>query len=160
MDAKENRGTQVLGTLKEIELLIAELYRRFAAAFAEDLELWESLSREEEGHAALAEGLRVVLEGQDVAPDALDKIHLAALETYKKGIEYQLGRLDRGEIVRRNALFIARDLEKTLVERMYYDLIKGAGTGAAEAAIRIQAETESHFGKLEAYIASLAGGPR
>jgi hypothetical protein len=159
MDAKEDRTAQVLGTLREIELLVGELYRRFASAFAMDRELWEGLSREEEGHAALAEALRTMLASSGGAPAALDKVHLAALETYKKGIEYQLARLRRGEIVRRSALFIARDLEKTLVERMYYDLVKGAGTDAAEVASRIQSETESHLGRLEARIASLPGAP-
>jgi|WetSurMetagenome_2_1015567.scaffolds.fasta_scaffold351948_2 hypothetical protein len=159
LDDKPSGSAQVLDALREIELLVAELYRRFARAFAEDRDLWEGLSREEEGHAALAEALKA-MGSEAETPAALGKIHLAALETYKKGLEYQLGRLGRGEIARRNALFIARDLEKTLVERMYYDLVKGGGQDAGDIAARIQAETESHFGKLEAYIASLPGGPR
>jgi hypothetical protein len=156
MNERANKTAEVLDRLREIELLVAELYRRFARAFIEDRELWQGLSRDEEGHAALAERLKgMALE--DEGPAALGRVHLAALETYKKGLEYQIGRLDRGEIARRNALFIARDLEKTLVERTYYDFVEGGGPDAGTLAARIKSEPESHLGKLERYIAEVAG---
>lgn len=157
MEEKPNAACRILDALREIEFLIADLYGRFALSFAEDRELWEGLKREEEGHAALADSLKGLLREADV-PAALGKVHLAALETYKKGLDYQIGRLGRGELGRKNALFIARDLERTLVERMYYDLLRGGDADSESVKERIRSETESHFGRLEEYIAGVAGG--
>jgi hypothetical protein len=159
VEEKRNKACQILDALREIELLVAELYRRFARLFSEDRELWEGLSREEEGHAALAAELKSMM-GTDVVSASLSKVHLAALDTYKKGLEYQLGRLERGEIGRKNALFIARDLEKTLVERMYYDLLRNDDPDSRTIRARIQSETGTHLDKLEKYIGKVTADLR
>ena len=147
-----NPALQVLALLGEIELLVADLYRGFAGAFPEDRALWEAMAAEEEVHAALVESLRRFA-GPEAMPFASGKINLASLGTYKKGLEYHMGRLRQGGLNRRSALFIARDLEKTLVERAFYEFVESDDPEIRAIRGRIEGETEGHLGRLEEHIA-------
>lgn len=155
-DERTVLAEQVLDALREIELLVADLYRRFARFFSKDRELWESLSRDEEGHAAAAAELKGLVAGAE-APKTAGRTNIAALSTYKKGLEYHVHRLERGEINRTKALFTARDIERTLVERAFYDLVQSDQPGFKAGQARVSGETKSHLEKLEEYIASLGG---
>jgi hypothetical protein len=155
-DDRHALAAQALDALREIELLVAELYRRFAKYFPKDRALWEALGQDEEGHAAAAAELKGLL-GDAPAPTTAGRINLAALSTYRKGLEDHFHRLERGEINRTKALFTARDIEKTLVERSFYDLIQSDHFGFKEGQARVVGETRSHLGKLEEYIEKVAG---
>ena len=155
IDEKAMAG-QVLDVLRGIELLVAELYRRFARYFPKDRQLWEGLCADEEGHAAAAAELKTLLP-RDRAPSIHGRTNLAALETYKKGLEYHFHRLERGEINRTKALFTARDIEKTLVEKAFYELVRSDSQDYRAGQARIDGETRSHLERLESYIASVGG---
>jgi hypothetical protein len=77
------------------------------------------------------------------------------LATFRKGIEDNINRLLRGEIGRRNAFFIARDHEKTLIEHSFYNAIKSENKDYLQIQKRIEIETQNHFQKLENYIQTL-----
>ncbi len=145
---------QILDSLQSIELVVAELYRRFAVSFAEDRVIWEDLSQDEEGHATMVSELKSVLL-KNGSPLEVERTNLAALGTYRKGIEDQIDRLRRGELGRQKALFIARDFERTLVERRFYDLIRSANPEYRTIQEKIRKETELHLQKLENYIRTL-----
>jgi hypothetical protein len=89
------------------------------------------------------------------SPFELGRISLVAISTFCQGIEGQLNRLDRGEVRRQNAFFIARDFEKTLVERRFYDSIQSEKPEYKEIQDRIRRETEAHLQKLDNYIKTL-----
>lgn len=148
------KAAGVLEALGGLELLVAELYAGFAEAFPEDAALWRDLVRDERDHAAAAAALRDMVGrcGGRVDPS---KANLAVLATYRKGLEDQAARLRKGGIARKAALFIARDLERTLIERRFYDVV--ACDDAAFGSVRdgIQDATGTHFGKLESYIEKL-----
>lgn len=147
---------EILSLMREIELAVADLYRRFAASFPQDRAFWEDLVRDEEGHAETVTALRLHLEKSEV-PVAAGRVNLATLGTYRKGLEYQIGRLKKGELNRKSALFIARDLEKTLVERAFYAAVKSDDPEYRALRERIESETEAHLRKLEDHIAKHAG---
>jgi rubrerythrin len=153
----ENRAVvgEILRLMREIELAVADLYRRFAAAFPQDRALWEDLSRDEDGHAETVSALRGLI-GRSELPAAAGRVNLATIGTYLKGLEDHAGRLRRGEINRRSALFIALDLEKTLIERAFYATIKCDDPAYRALQDRIERETGSHLRKLEDHIAKRA----
>lgn len=159
MDDRRSQTASVLDSLRDIELLIADLYRGFAGTFEEDRALWEALSREEEEHARLVAGFEET-HGDASVSESLRGIHLAALGTYRKGLEYQTGRLKKGEITRTSALSIARDLERTLVERLSHEIFPGGGPESGSIAGRLREETRSHLARLEAYMAGIVGASR
>ncbi len=154
MDDMYARAEQVLDFLRDIELVVAELYRRFSRSFAQDRVIWEDLSQDEEGHAAMVTELKNTLL-KNGSPFEVGKINLAALGTYRQGIEDHLGRLQRGEVGRQNALFIARDFERTLIEHRFYEAIRSDNPEYRSIQAKIRKETELHLQKLENYIRTL-----
>jgi hypothetical protein len=145
---------QILDLLREVELLVAELYRRFAQAFPLDRAIWEDLGRDEESHAGMVAELKAILFKNNF-PAGFGKVNLAILGTYRKGLQDHIIRIQNGELGRQNALFIARDLEKTLVERAFYESVKSDDPEYRALQSRIQRETGTHLRRLEEYISRI-----
>lgn len=154
MDDMYSRARQVLDGLREIELIVAELYRHFSHAFPSDRVFWQTLAGDEESHAAMVSDLKTTLM-QNGWSFEVGKVSLAALNTFRLGIIGQIDRLRKGELGRRNALFVARDFERTLIENGYYELIRSDNKDYKEIQDRIRKETEVHLQKLENYILTL-----
>lgn len=146
-----SRAGQILDGLREIELLVAELYKHFSLSFPLDRTFWQDLSQDEENHAVLVTELKEALL-KNGHPFEVGKINLAILETYRQGLVGQMSRLKRGAIARGSAFFIARDFEKTLVEHRFYDAVRSENRDYKAIQARIQRETEIHLQKLENYI--------
>jgi len=89
------------------------------------------------------------------APFEVARLNSAILVTFRQGIEQQSMRLQRGEISRRTALFIARDLEKSLVEGSFFDAIRSEKPGFCMVQEKIRRETEGHLERLQNYILTL-----
>ncbi len=154
MDDMYWKAGQILDLLQDIELTVAALYRRFSHIFAQDRVFWENLSQDEESHAVMVQELRSTLL-KNGSPFELGKISFTTLSTYRQGIQRQLDRLERGELHRQNAFFIARDFEKTLIEHRFYESIRSENPGYRAIQEKIRVETESHLQKLENYIKTL-----
>jgi hypothetical protein len=154
MEDMYQKAGRILDMLRQVELVLAELYRRFSRSFVQDRVFWEDLSRDEESHAAIAEELKTALL-KNGFPFELGKASLVALNAHRQGVESQLNRLEKGEIQRQNAFYIARDFERTLIERSFYDLIRSEKPGYKELQARIRRETEIHLQKLENTIKTL-----
>ncbi len=149
-----SQASQILDVLREIELAVAELYRRFSLFFPHDRVFWQDLSKDEGNHAAMVTELKTTLL-KNGAHFEVGKINLLVLTTFRKRIEGNISRLQRGEIGRRTALFIARDHEKTLIEHSFYSAIRSENKDYQQIQKRIESETENHFQKLENYIQTL-----
>jgi hypothetical protein len=154
MDDMFRRAGEILDGLREIELIVADLYLRFAAAFAADRIFWHDLALDEQKHAELASELKAALL-RNGAPFEVGKLNAPALATFRQGVGQQMIRLGRGEISRRSALFIARDLERTLVEHCFYQAIRSENPDYITSRGQIEQETEAHLQKLENYILTL-----
>lgn len=148
------KAGQILDLLQEIELTVAALYKRFSLIFAQDRVFWEDLSREEEAHAVMVREMRSALL-KNGSPFELGKVNFTALGTYRQGVQRQLERLERGELHRQNAFFVARDFEKTLIEHRFYETIRSENPEYKAVQEKIRVETESHLQKLENYIRTL-----
>ena len=149
-----SQASQILDVLREIELMAAELYRRFSLSFPHDRVFWQDLSKDEENHADMVTELKNTLL-KNGAPFEVGNINLFALAAYRKGIEGYLERLQKGQLGRRNAFFIARDFEKTMIEHGFYSTIRSENKDYQVIQSNIQKETESHLQKLENYIQTI-----
>ena len=154
MDDMYTRARQVLDGLREVELIVAELYRLFSRSFPSDRVFWENLAGEEEDHAAMVSELKTILLRNGWSFE-VGKISLPAMNTFRLGIIGQIDRLRKGGLGRRNAFLIARDFERTLIENRYYDLIRSDNKDYQAIQDKIRKETEAHLQELENYILTL-----
>ncbi len=141
----------ILDILEEMENFLSKYYGLCALTFPEDRDLWEDISQDETIHAQFVVNMRKILMNN---PDVFEmgKTNLAVMKTYRKGIEDQFLRLKEGKILRRNSFFIARDLENSLMEHRFYEVLKGGNPEYQKMKNLIIEETENHYQKIDAYI--------
>jgi hypothetical protein len=105
----------IANALAENERGLAALYESFAAAFPIDRDLWAGLAREEEEHASW---IRRAVDG--LPPEARRRpmltVRLPAVTTMIRYVSSLVGRCRRGELTRRTAIALGRDLENSLLE--------------------------------------------
>jgi len=154
MDDMYAKARLVLDGLREIELIVAELYRHFSHSFPSDRIFWETMAGDEANHAAWIDDLKTALFRNGWSFE-VGKISLASLNTFRLGIVRQIDRLRKGEMGRRNAFFIARDFERTLIENRYFELIRSDNKDYQAVQDKIRKETEVHLQKLQNYILTL-----
>lgn len=145
------RAADILDQLREIELAIADLYRRFASAFSADRAFWQDLAREEDHHAALAEELKRSLL-KNGSPFEVAALNPTAVAAFRHSIDLQLARLERSEVGRREALFVAKDFERGLIERRLYESVRSEKRDYRASQEKIRRQTEEHYQKLQNYI--------
>jgi hypothetical protein len=130
---------------------MARFYSLCASSFLQDRELWESLAKNEEGHARRAEEFKLLVAAgkEDYEPD---RFNVAQLNTYRTGLEAEIHRLEKGEIGRRQVLAIARDYEQTLVEKQFYRVVRSPRPEYLVISEEIECETRAHFQRLLDYL--------
>jgi len=145
------KANQFFDKLQHIESLLGKFYGQCASSFPEDKLLWEKLEKAEEHHARLAAELKKIMSGKEEKFE-LWEFNIFALKTYSKGIELQILRLEKGEIQRRKALFIAQNYKNTLVEKKFYATVKSDDPEYKNIKNKIEKEAEFHLKKLNDYI--------
>lgn len=150
-DARYQTLLEDIERLRDLELALSRLYAGFAAAFPEDAPLWRGLAYDEEGHALRVDELKaLVVANRDAFHP--DKFNSAALNTYMKGLEGNIQKLEEGRIGRRQALALALDFENTLVEAGFYRVVRSEIVQFERIAEIIEEETQRHRRTLIDYL--------
>jgi hypothetical protein len=141
----------ILDILEEIETLLSKYYDLCALIFPEDSQLWKTISLDEINHSQFVAQMReALMERPDLFE--LGHIKLPVLKTFRQELYNQFIRLKKGEILRKNAFFIARDLENSMMEHQFYKVLEGGDAKFKDLKDRIIQETENHFQKIDSYI--------
>ena len=79
---------------------------------------------------------------------------IAAIETSIAGTQWDIQRLNHRELTKQNALFIARDLEQSILERNYGEILKSDDMEFRTLMREILSETLQHRKFLDEQIAA------
>jgi hypothetical protein len=140
----------LLDAVSELERLIGRLYECMAGVFPED-SIWAGLAGDEAHHAMMALEMKSLLGGRDwILSDP--RLNLSVVKSIQKYVVQQIERTKNNELPRRNAFFIARDLERTLVEKAFHNAFDFGDSRFNEAASGIDEQTRRHLDRLEAVI--------
>ena len=71
-----------------------------------------------------------------------------AVQTMMSGIQWNIQRLRKREITEQNMLFIAGDLERSILENQYAQIIKGDDSGFRDLMNEIVSDTVDHHAFL------------
>jgi hypothetical protein len=138
----------VLKVMKEHELAAAELYRACSQIWLVDKEFWIEMEQEEIKHAQnINRMMKVLLE----RPECFELGHLsklAAVQTSIAGIKWNIDRLKSKEISKSRMLFIARDIEQTMIESKYGEIAKTNDSEFQSLVKEILSDTAAHQDRL------------
>jgi len=142
---------EIFEHLEEIERRVAWFYELCSQQFPQDESLWKEISHDEIRHAHMIQEMKNRLSGQK-SIEVSSKLRLPVLKTFVHGIDEQIRRLESGGLPRKNAFFIARDLENTLFERRFHEAFSVDDPGFSDLIAKFRAETDRHYRVLEDYI--------
>jgi len=158
MIADADHILHIMKTLAEAELAVAMLYKECSLVWKGDQAFRLQLVSEEEKHAQNIEKMAQILSRKPERFDSGRLLNIVAIHTFIEGIKANIARLKGEGMSKLNMLFIARDIERALIETKYAEIIKSGDVEFNDLASEIVSDTERHTTLLDKKIAALQAG--
>jgi len=130
--------------MAELELVISEFYKTVGETWKENETFWFGLSRQEVSHA---ENIRRMADILKSAPQQFEfgrPFNITTVSTVTSGVRNLIKRVKNGEYKEKAILFLARDLEQSIVETKYTELLRTTETEYNKMIKAIVSQTEEH----------------
>ena len=138
----------ILELLAKNEESIGDLYRAYADRFPEYEDLWLGLANEEEQHAGWIRRLSDQVSAGTLHVDE-KRFKNTAIETYLKYLMTEVQKAKSGDMALINALSIALYIEKSLIDRKYFEVFKTDAAELQQVLLNLEAATKDHIGRLQ-----------
>jgi len=151
---------EILGSIGEAELSFGRFYRQCAETWEADEEFWLNLEAEEIKHARII-GEMAELIRQNPGLFQLNRpFNVTAVRTVISGIEQNIEKLAKGLITRERAMVLARDIESSIIEKTYHEIVKTADLTYLTLVRQVVSDTHRHRSDIEKKIRDCAApGP-
>jgi hypothetical protein len=143
---------EVLKSMEELEVAVADLYGTCAGYCSEDMDFWRALAGAEMKHA---ENIRKMIAIISKKPENFQKgrpFNVFATRTTISGIRNNIEKITKEQITKTGVWFIARDLEQSLMEQRYSDIVKTDDIEFLTLVREIGTETVAHKNELDRQI--------
>ena len=128
------------------EQLISKLYTIYAEKFTEEKEFWLKTAAEEDIHAGLLEGLRLILqESRSFFEEG--RFSIKAIELSIAYLKDLIQKAGNHSLI--NALSMARDIENSLIEQGFFKVISGDSVHLKDALVKIEQDTKKHREEIQ-----------
>jgi len=114
----------LLKDMSKIELALAELYKSCAARWKQDEDFWVMLEREERRHAEIITKIGGIVSERLAKMETGRRFAPAAIQTFLKGVRDYNELVKKGGLQREKMFFIARDIENSIIEGKYAEVVK------------------------------------
>lgn len=141
-DAKNVSRT--LNAMAELELVISELYKCAGERWEENMEFWSSLAEAEVSHAGDLRKMAAILNGKPQDFEMGRLIAVSTVHSVLTGVKNLIQRLKNGEFNQKALLFLARDLEQSILESKYTELLNTEDIEYQKRISEIVSQTEMH----------------
>ena len=141
--------TEVMRMMAATERFIAEFYRTCAELWPEDREFWLDVVAEEEKHARNIEEMAKIVSAKPERFELGRAFNPAAIRTVMTGIEGQVDRLKKGLITRDRLMIVARDIEASVMEKSYREIVRTTDLEYLNLVKEIVEDTSRHKSAIE-----------
>lgn len=139
---------KIIALLIRQEVVMAELYGKFAERFPAQKDFWQKLAKEEQKHAAWLEQLRDAAQKVVVLFED-GKVKYYAIGTFIQWVEDTIAKLNAGEVNEQQAFFLSLDMERSLIEKNVFAHFEGVSDKAKGALQFLVTQTENHVQLIE-----------
>jgi len=133
-----------LKALVRLELTVGELYKACALRWPEDDQFWLEVAHQETGHAREIERMSSLISKNPAQFVQAKVIKVAAVNTIIAGIEKTTELVRTQHLLKINALTIAIDIENSIMEKQFYEMIKTADPAFLQLCHDIMEQTREH----------------
>lgn len=136
--------SRTLDVMAELELAISEFYKTAGDRWPEDRAFWSSLAEAEVIHAGYLEKIKDILNRKPQEFEMGRSIAISAVAEVLSGVRNLIQRLKNGEFNRKAILLLSRDLEQSVLESKYTELLKTEDMEYQKLISEIALQTEEH----------------
>lgn len=138
------RTLETLELMARAEETLERLYETCAGLWLEDGEFWRGLAGEEKCHAEIIRTMAAMLSGNPDNYQAGRPFSTDALKTFISGIEQHIETVKGTVIPELKAMRVAWDIEQSIIESRYAEVVKTDDKRFQELAAEIIQETAVH----------------
>ncbi len=145
----------VLKNMARLELAIGRFYSVCAECMDEDRDFWLDIVRQEESHAKTLYKMYTIIIAR---PERFEKgrpFNPTAITTFTSSIEAKIESLRKGCIPKKNIYIYARDIENSLLEDRFFEIVKTDDVEYQTLAKSIVSETSGHKALIQEKIRTL-----
>ena len=149
---------EVMELMAANERLIGDFYQACARTWEEDRTFWLDIAAEEEKHAQYIERMTRIV---SLRPDHFEIGRLfnkTAIQTIMNGIKGHLKRLRKRAITRNQAINVARDLELSIIEKNFGEILRTTDVEYLTLVKEIEEDTRQHRNSIEQRMRELKTG--
>lgn len=136
--------TNVLEIMKLYELALSDFYKQCADVWKEDREFWDGMSHAEIQHAENIQKMREILTNKRGSFEVGRPFNLVVLRTALAGANENRNRLKEGALSREKVLVLARDIEQSILESRYAEIVKTNDVEYQSLIKKIVSQTSDH----------------
>ena len=118
--------TRVLEAMSQYELTLSDFYKQCASIWTEDQSFWQDLASAELQHAENIKKMREIITNKQGKFEAGRPFNSIALNTAMAGLKDNTIRLTSGAFSCEKMLIMARDIEQSILESHYAEIVKTA----------------------------------
>jgi len=144
---------QVMNDMVSLELALAELYQACSEQFPEDKNFWLAIKHQEELHAKLIKELADLISSHPQEFNFGRPFNSTAIKTTLSSITNNTESVRKGLLERKRALFMARDIENSVLEAKYSEIVSTDNVEFRKIIERITKDTLSHKNVFAAKVA-------
>jgi hypothetical protein len=135
---------KVLESMVQYESSMSDFYKQCADAWTDDRAFWQDLSNAEAGHAANIQKIGEMIARRMASFDMGRPFNPIALNTAMAGLAENSKRLSSGAVSMEQLLITARDIEQSILESHYAEIVKTADLEYQTLMKQIVADTYLH----------------
>ncbi len=144
---------QVMNDMVSLELALAELYQACGERFPEDRNFWFAIQHQEELHAKLIKQLADLISSRPLEFRFGRPFNSVAIKTIISSVTNYTDSVRRGLLQRKRALFMARDLENSVLEANYGEIVSTDNIEFRKTVDLIAKDTLTHRNVFAAKVA-------
>lgn len=148
---------QVMNDMVSLELALADLYQACSEQFPQDQNFWLAIKHQEELHAKLIKELAELISTHPHEFKFGRPFNSAAIKTTLASITNYADSVRKGLLERKRALFMARDVENSVLEAKYGEIVSTDNVEFKKIIERINKDTLSHKNLFAAKVAKTRG---
>jgi hypothetical protein len=118
--------TRALEAMSQYELTLSDFYKQCAGIWTEDQAFWQNLAHAEAGHAENIQKMREIIIKKQENFEAGRPFNPIAINTAMAGLNDDARRLTSGAVSFEKMLIMARDIEQSILESHYAEIVKTA----------------------------------
>jgi len=143
------RTMEALNVMAEAEEAVGEFYQACANLPGEDRGFWLEMAGEEASHKKHIQKIGETISRKPEDFSLHRPFNAAATRMFLSFIRKSTADLEENKIPRERILFVARDIERSLLELSYFEIVKTTNPTYEKALKEIHAQTADHGSRLE-----------